>query len=253
MRKSAINSNKKQYPHDIETSDALEQAVRAAEMSCAEEDEDIQWEIPFSETGDGYSFFARWAWNPFPASYDECPYCDEGDDCCKAIRNAFFAPQNSRVLKPIQGFPGNCTVLVAPKVDLFGEKSSHASTRMIIRVCAETPQWHYAFLTRNPKRLREFTFPPNAWAGVVVDTLSMIEPTIINLPKVSAPRTFIWVPRLNEEVISDSFKEIVSIIIYAGNSLSRTNPVFWGNCGGLNISTSQKLTRLAGRVSQNLR
>jgi protein gp37 len=54
--------------------------------------------------------------------------------------------------------------------DAFGAWVPREWIEKILEVIAQCPQHTFQILTKNPLRLREFTFPSNCWVGVTVNT-----------------------------------------------------------------------------------
>ena len=53
--------------------------------------------------------------------------------------------------------------------DLFGDWVKGHQIRHIIYITTLYPQHRFLFLTKNPKRYREFEFPKNCWLGATID------------------------------------------------------------------------------------
>lgn len=72
-------------------------------------------------------------------------------------------------------------VFVGSMADVFGHWVPSEQIERVLDVCRNNPQHTFQFLTKNPKRLKEFTFPDNCWTGV------------------STPPDFMWGKPLNAE------------------------------------------------------
>jgi len=59
------------------------------------------------------------------------------------------------------------TIFVCSMADLFGEFIPDEWIKEVFKACAEAPQHRYLFLTKNPKRYKQFDryMPPNMWFG----------------------------------------------------------------------------------------
>jgi len=53
--------------------------------------------------------------------------------------------------------------------EMFGDWVNEEWTEKVMRVIYDNPQHTFQILTKNPKKLRRFRFPPNAWVGISID------------------------------------------------------------------------------------
>jgi protein gp37 len=60
------------------------------------------------------------------------------------------------------------TIFVGSMCDLFGDWVAEDFIHNILTYCEDYPQHTFIFLTKNPKRYREFKFPDNCWLGTTV-------------------------------------------------------------------------------------
>jgi protein gp37 len=90
-------------------------------------------------------------------------------------------------------------IFVVDTGDLFGEWVAGEWIEQIldvIKVC----YWHtFIFLTKNPKRMLKYTFPPNVWAGTTVNSDKDIKRAEI-IKNVSARITYLSIEPLLGEV-----------------------------------------------------
>lgn len=125
--------------------------------------------------------WARWSWNPVTGclgtSEGTCSYCYARD-----MANRFFgarkfeprfhphrlkAPANTRM--PETDDVANRCVFVCSMADLFGSWVPGAWIEAVLAEIKVRPLWDFLLLTKNPWRLIEFRYPPNAWIGVTVN------------------------------------------------------------------------------------
>lgn len=117
-----------------------------------------------------------WTWNPVTGCNHGCIYC-----YARGIAQRFpdnypmgfkphyreerlFAPDNQPV--PING---KNKVFVCSMADLFGEWVPQECIDNIIAKCIDHQEWTYIFLTKNPARYAEISFPGNSWIGTTID------------------------------------------------------------------------------------
>jgi len=100
------------------------------------------------------------------------------------------------------------TIFVCSMADLFGEWVPHEWIYEVFRVCKETPQHRYLFLTKNPKRYSDLLLrsaPDNAWLGASYTGIGIyertsavkhrflsIEPLLNRIPPLAAHTIALW-------------------------------------------------------------
>jgi protein gp37 len=57
-------------------------------------------------------------------------------------------------------------IFVGSMSDVFGHWVPDEQIQQVLDVCNRAPQHTFQFLTKNPKRLKHFHFPENAWIGI---------------------------------------------------------------------------------------
>jgi protein gp37 len=123
----------------------------------------------------------EWAgrsWNPVTGCEHGCPYCYARDIANRFYKDLGFEPAlwPERLLMPFvstykNGAPlKDRMVFVSSMGDLFGDWVPEIWIDKVIQAIEAAPQWYFTFLTKNPKRYLDFTFPKNVWLGMTADT-----------------------------------------------------------------------------------
>lgn len=181
----------------------------------------------FNLTNDNIEW-AKWSWNPVTGCYHGCKYCYARDIAIRfgnqslpkekrfdytVHRNRFAAPTNTKIPHDKLAVPGIHNVFVCSMADLFGRWVETEVIQEILDICESSPQWNYLFLTKNPKRLLEFTFPKNSWVGATVDIKSRVESAVDVMPRVRAPIKFISCEPFLEDLGFNTLEGIDWVII----------------------------------------
>lgn len=175
----------------------------------------------FNESNDNIEW-SIWTWNPVTGCKHGCEYC-----YAEGIANRFYAqkfeptfyekrlsaPYNSRIPEKYNNHPGKRNVFVCSMADLFGEWVDETWITRVLDVCKDTPDWNYLFLTKNPKRLLDFSFPENCWVGTSVDVRSRLALALNIMPQVDAAVKFISFEPLLEDMGQPNLSFIDWIII----------------------------------------
>ncbi len=112
------------------------------------------------------------SWNPVVGCRKGCSYCyaKKMNDRFKWIEKwdepQFFIDrliQPALVKKPARIFIGSMC-------DLFGEWVDKTWIWQILDVVRQNEHHEFMFLTKNPKRYREFNFPENCWIGATIES-----------------------------------------------------------------------------------
>ena len=82
-------------------------------------------------------------------------------------------------------------IFVSDMGDLFGDWVPKSWVDTVLNVVKECPQHTFLFLTKNPKRYKEFNFPNNAWLGTSVENQSAADERIPLLLQTPAAVRFI--------------------------------------------------------------
>lgn len=140
----------------------------------------------FNRTNDNIEW-ALWTWNPVTGCNHGCPYCYARD-----IAKRFYDPQigfkphfyperiNAPINSPIPKIDnyGEHNVFVCSMADLFGDWVPQEWIDTVFRAVSESPEWwNYIFLTKNPKKYLDLTFPKNCWIGATADTQTRADAT----------------------------------------------------------------------------
>ena len=148
----------------------------------------------FNQTTDSIEW-AKWTWNPVTGCLHDCSYC-YARDIAKRYPDAFptgfeptfhpdrlEAPQNTKL--PPRSDQGHRNVFVCSMADLFGEWVETSWIEQVIKACEQASDWIFIFLTKNPSRLVDFTFPVNAWVGTTVDVQARVKPAVDTFAKLN--------------------------------------------------------------------
>ncbi len=113
-----------------------------------------------------------YVWNPVTGCEHQCPYCYArkmanrlkgrygypAEEPFKPTYHADKAREPDELKKPSK-------IFVCSMADLFGDWIPNDWITMTLDTVEFNPQHTFIFLTKNPKRYSEFTFPKNAWIG----------------------------------------------------------------------------------------
>lgn len=122
-------------------------------------------------------------WNPVTGCYHwrESEYCRVGKDCyakniaerfagTKAFPNGFeYAFYPERLSAPSKEKEPS-KIFVCSMGDLFGNWVPYGDIKKVIQVVKNNSKHIFQFLTKNPGRMLDFDFPPNAWCGTTINT-----------------------------------------------------------------------------------
>ena len=85
--------------------------------------------------------------------------------------------------------------------DLFGEWVPSSHIEAVLRVTGWQRQHTFFFLTKNPQRMQDFTFPSNAWAGTTVEDTAAIM-RVANLVQVRAEHKWLSIEPMLGPILS---------------------------------------------------
>jgi len=118
--------------------------------------------------------WTEWTWNPVVGCKHNCWYCyakkmnDRFNWIPKWNKPKFFF---ERVREPFK-LKKPSKIFVCSMADLFGDWVGGSTIQLIIDVVKSNPQHTFQFLTKNPKRYKEFNFPENCWLGITIDVVN---------------------------------------------------------------------------------
>jgi protein gp37 len=85
--------------------------------------------------------------------------------------NDFTTPRlNVDALDEPQKYAKPSIIFVCPFADLFGAWVDREWIDAVLKTVARNPHHTFVFLTKNPQRYREFTFPENVYLGVTIES-----------------------------------------------------------------------------------
>ncbi len=196
--------------------------------------------------------WARWTWNPVTGCEHGCEYCyarDIAEPPGKPTSDAFpygfkpaireerltapkdmgkpedhiqqlakaTAPKGTEDLDPFataakQGI-GYKTVFAVSMGDLFGEWVPQAWIDSVLDAIREGPDWNFLFLTKNPERMTDIQWPPNAWVGTTVDCQERVTRAQEAFRGVEATVRFLSCEPLTQELVFDDLSMFDWLII----------------------------------------
>ena len=178
--------------------------------------------------------WAYWSWNPVTGCLHNCSYCYARDIAERFYDHKFApaflpdrlaAPTNTPLPKEAADNIGYRNVFTCSMADLFGRWVPAAWINSVLAVVADNPQWNFLFLTKFPSRLKEFSFPENAWVGASVDAQARI-PTIEDaFAQVNASVKWLSCEPMLERLTFTTL-DIFDWIVVGGASASTQTPEF---------------------------
>jgi len=216
---------------------ATKQAVEAGELSLyaaaaktrAEKQEASVIEPPkraskptFNRTNDNIEW-AQWTWNPVTGCKHGCKYCyardidarfNPGNNFAPTFHNdRLSAPQHMRVPAEAATNIGLRNVFVCSMADLFGDWVPENWIDQVLDEVHNAPDWNFLFLTKNPKRLPEWSWPQNAWVGTTVDVQARVQAAMDAFREVDAPVRFMSCEPMTERLVFDDLSMFDWVII----------------------------------------
>ena len=175
----------------------------------------------FNFTNDNIEW-AKWTWNPVTGCKHGCKYCYARDIAMRYDGNfepkfhpgRLSAPGNTKIgnKKDVLGIG---SVFVCSMADLFGKWVSDEWIKQVFDMIQNNQQWKYLFLTKNPSRYLELTFPGNCWIGATADNQKRMDNATEAFGKLrkNRPLTFLSCEPLMEPIEMKSGENIDWLII----------------------------------------
>ncbi|MFZ3132683.1 MAG: phage Gp37/Gp68 family protein [Desulfosporosinus sp.] len=136
--------------------------------------------------------YCDYTWNPVTGCLHGCTYCfarriAERFNGSKAFPNGFEPMfHGDRLIEPRkQSKPSR--IFVSDMGDLFGDWVPAEWINEVLDTVRMSLRHIYLFLTKNPKRYKEFEWPKNAWLGVSVENQAAVDeriPLLLQTPAV---------------------------------------------------------------------
>jgi len=176
--------------------------------------------------------WAQWSWNPVTGCKHDCPYCYARDIAHRfypmKFEPAFWykrltAPANTPRPEKADHDVSFKNVFTCSMADLFGRWVPSEWIEAVLDQVRANAQWNFLFLTKFPKRLVDFDFPPNAWVGTTVDCQARVKSAEDAFAKVKASVKWLSVEPMIEPL---KFKhlDLFQWLVIGGASRSTQTP-----------------------------
>ena len=140
--------------------------------------------------------YCDYTWNPVVGCLHGCSYCfaeriAKRFNGSKAFPNGFNPTfHEGRLTEPMK-IKKPSRIFVSDMGDLFGDWVPDEWINDVLMMVQGCSRHTFLFLTKNPKRYREFDFPENAWIGTSVENQAAADERIPQLLQASAAVRFI--------------------------------------------------------------
>jgi protein gp37 len=176
--------------------------------------------------------WAKWTWNPVFGCKHGCEYCYARDFANRQKKDfgkpelymhKLSCPKNTVIPEDKMDLPGVHNVFVCSMSDLFGDWVPQDWIDKVFNAVNDNPQWNYIFLTKNPNRYREITFPENCWMGTTVDSQDRVDIAVDAFKNFDAEIKFVsFEPMLTEIDMKGGLEHFNWVIIGGQSKSSRT-------------------------------
>ena len=155
--------------------------------------------------------------------------CKHACSYCYAIRmykrfkwnpEVRFVPGELDKLKSIKA---PSTIFVCSTHDIMGNWIPDEWIEEIIKICGFMPLHQFRFLTKNPKRYRNFYFPYNCWLGATVESGNKLG-RIEAMKGLSQNATFLSIEPLLGDFSGIDLSGFAQIIVGADSSVGASKP-----------------------------
>lgn len=168
--------------------------------------------------------WAAFSWNPITGCNHGCEYCYARDIANRYYGDLGFAPalHPQRIHIPSNHKDSgkkNNRVFTCSMSDLFAANLPKEWIDAVLEECANNTQFEFLLLTKNPKRLRDFSFPRNCWVGTTTDTQRRMDVAESIFKDVDAKVKWVSVEPMMEPIIP---KDASSFDWYVIGGASRT-------------------------------
>lgn len=140
--------------------------------------------------------YCDYTWNPVTGCLHGCSYCfaeriAKRFNGSAAFPNGFLPRFHEGRLGEPERIKKPSRIFVSDMGDLFGDWVPDQWITLVLCVALNNPQHTFLFLTKNPKRYKEFNFPDNAWLGTSVEDQAAADERIPLLLQATAKVRFI--------------------------------------------------------------
>ena len=140
--------------------------------------------------------YCDFTWNPVVGCLHGCSYCfaeriAKRFNGSKAFPNGFAPTFHEKRLTEPMKIKKPSRIFVSDMGDLFGDWVPDEWINDVLMMVQGCSRHTFLFLTKNPKRYREFEFPENAWIGTSVENQAAADERIPLLLQAPAKVRFI--------------------------------------------------------------
>ncbi len=118
--------------------------------------------------------WTNFTWNPVTGCLHGCKYCYARRFEMRFRKHFNPTYYENRLTEPYEK-KKPLKIFVCSTSDLFGDWVEASFIQKVIDVARGCPHHTFQFLTKNPKRYKEFVFPSNVWIGVTVENSEVMK------------------------------------------------------------------------------